>query len=149
MPMLLTGRKPDHIAGPNLLDRAALALNPTAAGGDNQSLAERVRMPGGAGTRLECDAAAADTCRIGRLEQRVHAHRAGEILSRPLAGGLRTASFDLHGSIPSFCWDSRRPRLCGGRFSRCQRSEPAGGGEHASARDHDVSWTVACISFET
>src|SRR6266508_6332740 len=84
MPMLQAGRKPDHITGPNFLDRPALALNPAAAGHDNQSLAERMRMPGGAGTRLEGDAAATNPCRIGRLEQRVHADRAGEILRRRL-----------------------------------------------------------------
>src|SRR6266702_959444 len=95
------GRRPVPmlLAGPDFLDRAALALNPTAARRDNQSLAERMRMPGGAGARLECDAAAANMCWIGCLEQRVHADRAGEIFRRSLAGRLRTASFDLHRSI--------------------------------------------------
>ncbi len=57
VPVLLPGRKPDHITGPEFIDRSALALNPAAAGCDDQSLAERMRVPGGAGTRLECDAA--------------------------------------------------------------------------------------------
>src|SRR6266536_2522086 len=97
MPMLLAGRKLDHITGPNFLDWPALALNPTQAECDNQSLAEWMRMPGGAGTWFECDAAAADTRRIGCLEQRVHTDRAGEIFRGSLAGRRRTAAFDLHG----------------------------------------------------
>jgi hypothetical protein len=51
MPMLFTGRKPDHIARPDFLDRSAVPLNPAATGGNDQSLAERVlcqtvRAPG-------------------------------------------------------------------------------------------------------
>src|SRR5712691_9597694 len=101
VPMLQAGRKPDHIAGPNFLDRSALALNPAEARRDDQSLTERMRMPGAAGTRLECDVAATYARRIGRLEQRIDADRAGEIFRRSLAGRLRTASRDLHRSIPS------------------------------------------------
>src|SRR5438132_4051148 len=40
MPMLFARRKPDHVAGVYLLDRASLALHPTATGGDDQRLAE-------------------------------------------------------------------------------------------------------------
>jgi hypothetical protein len=87
VPMPKTGRKPDHIAGPHLLDRSALALHPAEARRDDQSLAERMRMPGGAGTRLECDACATDACRIGCLEQWVHADRAGEVFCRSLREG--------------------------------------------------------------
>src|SRR4051794_8202437 len=39
MPMLLAGWEPNHIAGPDFLDRPALALHPAAAGGDDQRLA--------------------------------------------------------------------------------------------------------------
>src|SRR5262249_60626159 len=52
VPVLLPRRKPDHIAGPDLLDRPALALRPAASGRDDQGLAERMGMPGGAGARL-------------------------------------------------------------------------------------------------
>jgi hypothetical protein len=38
MPMLLARQEPDHIAGMDLLDRTALALHPTATGGDNEDL---------------------------------------------------------------------------------------------------------------
>jgi hypothetical protein len=35
MPMFFAGRNPDDVAGPDVLDRAALALNPAASGGDD------------------------------------------------------------------------------------------------------------------
>src|SRR6266487_5413391 len=38
MPVLQSWREPDHITGPDLLDRAALALHPTNTGCDNQRL---------------------------------------------------------------------------------------------------------------
>src|SRR5437773_2576460 len=37
-PMFLVRREPDHIAGADLLDRSALALHSTAAGGDDERL---------------------------------------------------------------------------------------------------------------
>ena len=58
MPMLFTGRKPDHITGPDFLDRAASALRPTKTGRNDQRLTEWMRMPGGASTRLERDVCA-------------------------------------------------------------------------------------------
>jgi hypothetical protein len=66
--MLLTGRKPDHIARPNFLDRTALTLRPAESGGDDQRLTEWMRMPGSARTRLERDACATNTRRFGWLE---------------------------------------------------------------------------------
>ena len=99
VPVLLAGREPDDVAGPDLLDRAALALRPAAAGGDDQRLAERMRVPGGARAGLEGDAGAADARRVRRLEQRIDAHRAGEPLRRSLAGRLRAASLDFHAAL--------------------------------------------------
>ena len=61
MPVLLAGREPDHIAGPDLLDRSALALSPAAAGRHDQGLTERMRMPCGPRARLEGDAGALNT----------------------------------------------------------------------------------------
>src|SRR2546421_6160185 len=143
MPMLQARRKPDHITGANFLDRSAFALNPAEARGDNQCLAEGMRVPGGTGARLERHAAAADTRRIGRLEQRVDADRAGEIFYRSLARRLRTRSYELHCSIPSL-WRSSR-WLCDGSSDGCHRSEAAGGGENASACDHVISsCAVSC-----
>ena len=86
--MLLTRRKPDHVTGPNLLDRPAPALRAAAAGGHDQGLAERVRVPGGPGAGLERDSGTGYACRIGGLENRVDADSAGEPLGRSFAGGL-------------------------------------------------------------
>jgi len=86
MPMLLARRKRYHIAGMDLLNRAVLALHPTATGCDNESLAERMGMPRGAGTGLKGDAGAGRACRSVCLEQRIDPHRAGEPAG-PLMGG--------------------------------------------------------------
>jgi hypothetical protein len=88
MPMLLAGRKPDHIAGPDFLDRATPTLRPPESGCDNQRLTEWMRMPGGAGTWLERDACATNTCRFGCLEQRINANCAGKPLSWPFVRRL-------------------------------------------------------------
>jgi hypothetical protein len=53
MPVFLARREPDHIAGMDFLDRSHFALNPAAAGGDNESLAERVLVPCSPRTRFE------------------------------------------------------------------------------------------------
>ena len=59
VPMLFARREPDDVAGPDLLDRAALALRPAAARGDDEGLAERMGVPGGARAGFERDAAPA------------------------------------------------------------------------------------------
>src|SRR3989449_11475522 len=56
MPVLQSRRKPDHIAGTNLLNRTALALHPTNARSDNERLTTRMRVPRGARARLERNA---------------------------------------------------------------------------------------------
>src|SRR6267142_1461060 len=96
MPMPFARRAPDHIAGPNDLDRTAPALNQPAAGSHNQCLAKRVRVPCTPGAWLERDVGAARTGRSGSLEKLVDTYRAGEILGRPSGRGLRTVSFDVH-----------------------------------------------------
>jgi hypothetical protein len=68
VPVLFTRRKPNDITWPDFLDRAAPTLNPANAGRDDQRLTERMCMPGGAGTRLERDARATNTCRFRRFE---------------------------------------------------------------------------------
>src|SRR5215211_5706921 len=69
VPVLLAGREPDHIAGPDLLDRPAFALRPAAAGRHDQGLAERVGVPSGPRAGLEGDQGAGDAGRIRCLEQ--------------------------------------------------------------------------------
>jgi hypothetical protein len=102
MPVLFAGRKPDNVTGADFLDRAALALHPAATGRHDKCLSERMRVPGRARAGLERDAGAADARRIGRLEQRVDADRAGEPFGRPLAGRLCAVSLDIHRFSPSF-----------------------------------------------
>ena len=60
-----------------------------AAGGDDQRLAERMGMPGGAGTGLEGDRVAGGAGRLRTGEQRVDADGAGEPVGRALS---RTAA---------------------------------------------------------
>ena len=61
------GREPDDVARPDFLDRAALALHPAAAGRDDQRLAQRMGVPGGARAGLEGDAGAATRAGSGAL----------------------------------------------------------------------------------
>src|SRR5690348_6663517 len=84
VPMAVAGRTPDRVAGADLLDRAVLALRPAAAGGDDEDLAQRMRVPGRTRARLEGDAGAGGASRFGRGEQWIDAHRTGEPLGRAL-----------------------------------------------------------------
>jgi hypothetical protein len=88
VPMFLARRKPDHVAGPDFLDQAAPSLRPATAGGHDKSLAQRVGMPGRARAGLEGDACAANTRGLRRVEQRIDANGAREIVRRSFAGRL-------------------------------------------------------------
>jgi len=96
MPVLLTGRNPDHITGPDFLYGAAPSLYPATAGRHHQGLTERMCMPCRTGTGLEGDTGAESARRSGRIEQGVDTPRAGKILCRSFAGRLRATSFDVH-----------------------------------------------------
>ena len=48
VPMFLAGRKPDDVAGPDFFNRPAPALCASAASGDDERLAQRMGVPGGA-----------------------------------------------------------------------------------------------------
>src|SRR3989441_8740765 len=95
VPMLLTRRYPDHVTGPNHLDRASPAPRETAASRHDQGLAQRVRVPGRPGAGLERDAGTGDACRIGGLEQRVDTYCAGEPLGGSNARGVGGAALDV------------------------------------------------------
>src|SRR2546425_12081919 len=84
VPVLLAGRNPDHITGPNLLDGPSPALRAAGASRDDQCLAERVCVPCSASAGFKRDTGPDHTCRIGCLEERVDAYRAGE----PLGGSF-------------------------------------------------------------
>src|ERR1700694_5368775 len=96
MPVLLAGL--DHVAGPNLLDGPALPLHPAQARRDDQSLAERMGVPGGARAGFERDVRAAGPCWLGRIEQRVYAHAARKIFGRAPSGRPGAGSLDIHGT---------------------------------------------------
>jgi hypothetical protein len=68
MPVLLTGRKPDHITWADFLDPTAPTLDPAAASRDDESLTEWMRMPCSPRARLESYAGALNKCRIGCLK---------------------------------------------------------------------------------
>src|SRR5437867_10587243 len=53
VPVLLAGREPDHVPGSDLLDGPACALGPAAAGRDDESLTEWMRVPCSPCARLE------------------------------------------------------------------------------------------------
>ena len=88
VPVLLTRREPDHVTGPDFLDRPAPALRAAAASRHDQRLAQRVRVPRGSSAGLEGDARARDACRIGGLIERIDSDRASEVLGRSFAGRL-------------------------------------------------------------
>src|SRR5215831_15828742 len=90
VPVLLARREPHHIPGPDLLARTAPALGPAAAGGDDERLAQRVRVPRRAGAGLECDAGADRAPRPRRFEQRINPHRTREVLRRSPPRRTRT-----------------------------------------------------------
>src|SRR5918993_1266025 len=108
MPVLLARREPDHLSGADLLDGPTLTLNQTVAGRDDQGLAQRMRVPRGAGAELEGHARAADAGRIAGLEQGIDPDGASEPVGRPFASGLRANSLDFHGLL---LLSRRRPCL--------------------------------------
>ena len=87
MPMLFAWREPDDVAGPDLLDRAALALDPAKPGCDDQRLTERMRVPSCPRPRFKGDGCSADAGGIFTRKRCVDAHRAGKIVRRALAEG--------------------------------------------------------------
>src|SRR5438067_7466622 len=80
VPMLLARRETDDIARANFLDRSAPSPRTAGARRHDERLTQRVGVPCGACTGLERHARADGACRIGRFEQGIYAHRAGEIL---------------------------------------------------------------------
>src|SRR5690242_3475708 len=102
VPMFLVRREPDHIAGSDLLNWTAFTLHPPATGRDNQRLTQRMPVPGRARPRFKGDARATRPGRMGRLEERIDPHQAGEPICGSFARRLRTNSFDFHFLTPSF-----------------------------------------------
>src|SRR5436305_323128 len=88
VPVLFARGEPDYITGTNLLDLPAPALNPSKAGGYDQSLAERMSVPRSSCTRLEGNAGTLNKTRVRRLEEGVDADASGEPVRGPLRGSL-------------------------------------------------------------
>ena len=84
MPVFLAGREPDDITRPDLIDRASPMLSPAAPSCDDESLPERMRMPGGARAGFEGYARALHQCRVRRLKKRSDPHGAGDQSEGPL-----------------------------------------------------------------
>jgi hypothetical protein len=94
MPVFLARRNPDDIPFADFLGRTASWLNPARASRDDQRLTQRVRVPCCARAGLERHAAAGGPGRSGRVEQRIGAYSAREVLGWSLPGKLRSASRD-------------------------------------------------------
>ena len=129
VPVLDPRRDPDDVARPDLLHRAALLLHPAAAGGDDQRLAQRVRVPRRPRARLEGDHPAADARRGLGLEARVDAHGPGEVARRP--GGGRPLAVPL---------DPDRPPP---RRRRPAHRRPGAGRPGSSGRPARRTWPAA------
>src|SRR5215469_13105290 len=99
VPVLLSRRAPDDIARSDDPDRTAPALHQATSGGDDQCLAEWMRMPVAARARLERHMGAASTCRSRRLEQRVDADCSGKEFRWPTSRWLGTVSLQVHEQI--------------------------------------------------
>ncbi len=84
MPVLLAPGKPDDVARADFFDGSAPALNATAAGSDDESLAQRMGVPGSASARLEGHGGAGYTGGVGALEWGINADRAG----KPIGGAF-------------------------------------------------------------
>src|SRR5664280_2895150 len=101
VPVLLARRNPDRVAGTHRTDRTAPGLHVADAGGDMQSLSQRMGMPGGARARLEAHPGRAQERGIGRLDDRILPHRPGETRRGHAARRPRSASNNVHGySLP-------------------------------------------------
>src|SRR5438477_9561697 len=95
--MFFVRRKPNHVAWPDFFHRTAFSLRPPKARRNDQRLTERMGVPGGASTRLERDARATNTCRLGGFEQRINPNVTRKPIRRPLVRRLRSLSFNFHG----------------------------------------------------
>ena len=123
MPVFLSGRKPDDVARADLLFRTTLDLDPAAAGCDDQSLSQRMRMPGGASAGLERNRSTAHTGRCAALERESIRTEPVKYSAGPFCEGcepLRMITI-----VPFLSW-------CADGACTCQRGEAAGGGEHPS-----------------
>ena len=93
----MAGRAPENVSGIDLHDRAAFALRPAFAGGDDQCLSQRMTVPRRPRSGLEGHSCASHARRRFPLELHVDPDVAGEVRRRPLAGWQGSVSIDVHG----------------------------------------------------
>ncbi len=103
--MLLAGLEPDHIARTDFVDRAALALGQTAAGRDDENLAERMRVPCGTSAGLERD-------RVADRSRWSVAWNKGSIRTVPVNQSA--------GPLPEGCDPLRLISIVSSRYSSCR-----------------------------
>ncbi|MNT33874.1 hypothetical protein D3C72_1698220 [compost metagenome] len=94
VPVLDTGRNPDHVTGPYLLDQASPMLHHAHAGRDDQRLAKRMRMPGRARAGFEGNAGTADARWRAALEPGIDTDVPGEVTGGTSRRGLRPDTRD-------------------------------------------------------
>src|SRR5690242_2958190 len=97
VPVLLAGFEEDAVAGPDDLDRAAVALAAADALGDEDRLAVRVRVPRGAGAGREVHERGGEGGAAGGRGDGVDVDVAGEPVGGALLG-VDAAARDLHGA---------------------------------------------------
>src|SRR3954452_5443676 len=95
VPVVLAGLEENAVAGMDGLDRAALALAAADALGDEDRLAVRVGVPGGAGAGREMHERGGEGGGAGRGGDGVDVDVAGEPVGRALLG-VDAAAGDLH-----------------------------------------------------
>src|SRR4051794_24236882 len=137
VPALDGWRKPDHVAGPDLLLRVAPLLHPAEAQRDDEGLSDRVCVPSRACAGLEGDVPTRHPRRSGGWEHRIDPNRSCEVLRRPLGRRLRAGA----GDPPCLTIAGRRLRLDDARRrgrEQGQRRENRGKTFHVS-----FSWSVA------
>jgi len=74
-------------------------MGPSVAGGDDERLAERMGVPGGAGPGLEGDDGSGYLGGFCGQEGLVDADVAGEPVGWAFGGGLGAVAFDFHGNL--------------------------------------------------
>jgi hypothetical protein len=99
MPVPLARRKPNDITRMEFFNRAAFALRPATAGCHDESLPERMSMPGGSGAGFKSHTRSGGAGGSFGHEQRIDTDRAGEPFCRPLTRRLEADTFDLHGML--------------------------------------------------
>src|SRR3954470_23929542 len=100
VPVLFARGEPHDVAGANLFNRSAPALDPAGPGCHDQRLTERMGVPGGARGWLKCHRRTRNSGGSGGLNRRIDTDGAGKPVTGSFRRRLRTCSSDLHGELP-------------------------------------------------